>query len=65
MIRTENDCVGCDRMFGYCKATSCPKYWHYDVLVCDECGAEVDELYKVDDKELCADCILAQYEKIT
>jgi len=64
MIRHENDCVGCPSGLG-CIGSACP-YRDVVVFVCDECEGEVDELYEyADGRQLCADCLLEQYKKIT
>ena len=64
MVKIERDCVGCNKVFGYCRMNGCPYYTRYEVYICDECGNECDDLYIVGDKELCADCVLSRYERI-
>lgn len=55
----ESECVDCGKQ---CLREACPKHnvAHY---YCDRCGAE-DTLYKTDDGELCADCILCSLPKV-
>lgn len=60
MRREESMCVDC--------ALPCTPDCDYNgkvtILVCDECGCEVDELYKVDGQELCDLCALERLEKV-
>lgn len=56
MVRIENHCCDC-AVPGYpCRGSSCPNR-HVEVHYCDECGCELDDIYDVDDKELCDDCL--------
>jgi hypothetical protein len=55
----KNDCVGCQLP---CWGDDCPlrrvEHWY-----CDKCGAELgDEIYVVDDEELCEDCLLEKFK---
>lgn len=60
MIIKESDCCEC----GFpCRGTSC-KYFSVTRYVCDECDAEVDELYWWEGWQICADCVLDQLEKV-
>ena len=63
MIKYENECVDCPPEMG-CLGNSCPnrKVPH---LLCDRCGEDVEELYKVDGEELCEECLKDNFEKIT
>lgn len=57
MTKIENDCVDCGRP---CLGNSCPHVnvpHHY----CDECGDEAP-LYDYEGKELCAECLLRNFE---
>lgn len=60
MIKYESNCVGCaDGCHGCGADKKVPQ------LYCDKCGSNVETLYKFNDKyELCADCILDQFEMI-
>lgn len=60
MIRYESDCVDCaDGCHGCGLKKETPH------LYCDECGGDEEVLYKFDDgRELCAECLLAQYETV-
>lgn len=53
MVRYENRCVGCETCMIGCKNKS------VRVLVCDECGCEVEKLYVADADELCEDCYIS------
>ena len=63
MIKYENECVGCPPEMG-CLGNSCP-YKNVKHLYCDKCGEDVEELYIVDSDELCKDCLLDSFNKIT
>ena len=58
MIETRNDCNecadGCHR---------CGRNKDYDVLVCDVCEHEFDELAEVDGMELCPECLWDHVDK--
>lgn len=60
MVKTENECVGCDWP---CIYEACP-YWAVTRHYCDCCGEEVDVLYYWDYGELCLDCIEARLERV-
>ena len=64
MIKYENECCGCATESYPCLGDSCPnrKVPH---LLCDRCGEDVEELYKVDAEELCEECLKDNFEKIT
>lgn len=59
MKRIENDCVSCDLP---CMGRSCP-YRNAVHYYCDCCGNE-DKLYHYDDEELCAECLLKNFEVV-
>ena len=70
MKRLENDCVGCPQNMG-CLGSACP-YQNVIVFECDECGDEVEVLYKVEfqgtpyyGKEVCEDCLKGMFKRIT
>lgn len=59
MLKVESECVNCGMP---CLGKACPNYEvprHY----CDKCERE-ETLYKTDDGELCADCILCSLPKV-
>lgn len=64
MIKYEDECCGCATESYPCLGNSCPnrKVQH---LLCDRCGEDVEELYKVDGEELCEECLKDNFEKIT
>lgn len=62
MIRIENHCCDC-AVPGYpCRGSSCPNR-HVGVHYCDKCGEEIDEIYEVDGKELCEECLKEKFRK--
>lgn len=58
MTVTENHCVGCD----FCIGSHCPNR-NVKVYYCDKCKEEIpyDEIYDVDDEELCEDCLKEKF----
>lgn len=63
VIEHVNDCVGCPPEIG-CMGQSCPYHPHdeeREVLVCDACGEEVDDLcrapYQVEEAWVCECCL--------
>ena len=63
MIVYEDECCGCAVPSYPCLGESCinrnvPHYY------CDDCGDEVDILYKVDGYEYCKDCALEHLDTI-
>ena len=63
MIKCENECVGCPKEMG-CMGDSCPNR-NVKHLYCDKCGDDVEELYNFLGEELCEQCLLKTFEKIT
>ena len=64
MIKFENECCDC-AVPGYpCMGSACPnrKVPH---LLCDRWGDDVEELYDYDGEELCKECLLDSFKKIT
>ena len=57
----ENECVGCPPEMG-CLGSSCPNI-NVEHIVCDICGEET-KLYHYDGQEICAECILQDYEVV-
>ena len=61
MIKIEDECVCCGLP---CLGSSCPNR-NVKRYYCDECGEEVDTLYRYDDgTELCEDCLLKEFETV-
>jgi hypothetical protein len=60
MIRVESDCVDCGLP---CLYEACP---HYKAIryICDCCDNETDDLFLLDDQELCIDCIKHKLERV-
>lgn len=59
-VKYENDCCGC-AVPGYPCTGEHKKVPH---LYCDDCKKEQDELYELDGKELCGDCVLKRLDKV-
>ena len=56
MVKIQNQCCDC-AVPGYpCQGASCP-LTRVEVHFCDKCGDELDEIYDVDDEELCEHCL--------
>ena len=56
MIKIENRCCGCATDSYPCRGSACP-LTRVEVHYCDKCDDELDEIYEVDDIELCEDCL--------
>ena len=63
MIKYENECVGCPKEMG-CLGDGCPNR-NVKHLYCDKCGDDVEELYNFLGEELCEECLLKAFDKIT
>lgn len=65
MKEVTDECCGCTSMGLPCMGSSCPNR-HVVRLYCDKCDEEVDVLYygSTSGKELCAECALAELEKV-
>lgn len=59
----KSGCVGCPSNLG-CLGTGCPQCWE-TIMECDKCGEEVDELFRLDDVDLCEDCLKSSCIEIT
>lgn len=57
MILRDNDCVGCET----CR--NCGRRYDYFYHACDECGS-TEDLYEYDGQELCAECLLSNFDKV-
>lgn len=64
MIKYENDCCGCANGAYPCRGNSC-ELRHAKHLYCDECRDDVETLYIVNGYELCGNCALDEFEKIS
>ena len=56
----EDHCVGCDLP---CIGSACP-YVDVEVHYCDRCGAELCDIYRWDDEELCEECLLDMFRVV-
>lgn len=61
MKKIENECVGCPPELG-CFGNSCPMR-NVIRFYCDRCGEE-DKLYNYYGYEVCADCLLEEFDVI-
>lgn len=52
-----NDCVGCETCVG------CGRKHNYYYHVCDRCES-TEQLYKYNGEELCAECLLEEFEEV-
>lgn len=60
MTRIENHCCNC-AVPGYpCRGDACPLR-RVLVSYCDKCGCELEDIYDVDDEELCEECLLNKF----
>ena len=61
---TENHCVGCTDLGLHCIGSHC-RNRNVEVYYCDnpKCRCELDEIYEVDGKELCEDCLKEMFKK--
>lgn len=66
MKKMINNCVGCTSIGLHCQGPGCQNYREVPEWSCDECGYELppSELYVYDDRELCHDCLLEQFETV-
>jgi hypothetical protein len=59
MKKTASECVSC----GFpCMGEACP-YFRVTRFYCDKCGEET-ELYEYEGQELCAECVLKNFERV-
>ena len=66
MKRYENDCVGCATESYPCVGSTC-KYRNNPHWYCDNCGEEHEptNLYLYDGNELCSECVLKNFKKVS
>ena len=62
MTRYENHCCGCAAPGYPCLGNSC-SLRRVEVHYCDRCGEELEEIYDVDDEELCEECLKEEFRK--
>lgn len=62
MKRVTNECVGCKDLGLPCIGNSC-QYKNVTRFYCDRCEEE-HTLYHYDSEELCADCLLKEFEVV-
>lgn len=65
MKKVENECCQCASALYPCIGDSC-KCRHVPHWYCDKCKNEFEpeELYLKDDKELCTECLLLEFETV-
>ncbi len=63
MKKIENGCVGCTDIGLYCLGTSCPNR-NVVRFYCDKCGEETTLYYCDDGSELCANCLLEEFDVV-
>jgi hypothetical protein len=64
MVKIENHCCDC-AVPGYpCRGNAC-ELRRVEVHYCDKCGEEIidDEIYDVDDEELCEKCLKERFKR--
>lgn len=64
MVKYEDECCGCAAGNYPCLGSACPNR-HVKHLYCDKCGEDVEELYDFEGAQLCKECLLKKFEKIT
>lgn len=64
MIKYENECCCCATESYPCMGSACPNI-NVPHLYCDRCGDDCEELYDLDGEELCKECLLDSFKKIT
>lgn len=63
MVKYENECCGCAKLFAACIGNACPNR-NVKHLYCDKCGCEVEKLFVYDEEELCRVCLLSGFDTI-
>lgn len=64
MIKYENECCDCATESYPCLGSVCLNR-NVKHLYCDNCGADVEELWDVDSEEICENCLKEAFNKIT
>ena len=62
MKKVENECVNCQDVGLHCLGSIC-KYRNVVRFYCDRCHEETT-LYHYEDKELCRDCLLEEFDVV-
>lgn len=62
MIKIENHCCDCANETYPCRGSSCPLR-RVEVFYCDTCGEELEDVYEVDGKELCEECLKELFKR--
>lgn len=63
MLRIENHCCDCAVPAYPCRGELCP-LTRVEVHYCDKCDCELEDIYDVDDLELCEDCLKDLFRRI-
>lgn len=56
MLKYEDHCCDCATPNYPCRGSGCPNK-NVPVHCCDKCNEEISEVYDVDGKELCEECL--------
>ena len=64
MVKYEDECCGCATENYHCLGSSCPNR-SVKHLYCDKCDDDCEELYDYNGYELCEECLLDNFKKIT
>ena len=62
MVKIENHCCDCATPGYPCQGASC-SLTRVEVHYCDKCGEELDEIYEVEDEELCEYCLKEMFRR--
>ena len=62
MVRLENHCCNCATPGYPCRGSLCPLV-NVEVHYCDKCGDELDDIYEVEDEELCEYCLKEMFKR--
>ena len=62
MLKYENHCCQCATPAFPCIGHLCP-FVKVAVHYCDKCEEEIDEIYDVDDEELCEECLKDKFRR--
>lgn len=62
-VKNKDNCVCCPPEMG-CLYDACPMLYEVQMR-CDVCKCEADDLYRVDDVDMCEDCFGKTYIHIT
>ena len=62
MVKYENRCCDCATGGYPCIGMTC-SLRRVEVHYCDQCGAELEEIYEVDGEELCEECLKEMFRR--